>query len=389
MTDWVRTPTELEALAGDLARCRRVALDSESDSLYHHREKVCLLQVATDSGRCCLVDTLALRRQAGLPPAGPAPAALLPLAAVLADPAVLKVLHGADYDVTTLKRDFGFSFASLFDTMIAARFLGRKEIGLQAVARAELGVELSKTSQTDDWSRRPLSPAQEGYALSDVRHLLAVHSRLEAELREKGRLAWVEEECAAVAALDAARRREDGLGWQDLKGVRRLPPRALAVVRELHAWREAQAAATDVPPFKIASTETLLSLAERPPRTVAEIGQIRGAGPRLRHEAAAVLQAIERALALPDAELPRLPRPPKPVVSAATQARVAALRAWRMQEAARQALDIAVVLPQRLLDRLAEAAPRSAEDLAAVPGLRRWRVATFGPALLQVVSRAG
>ena len=93
---------------------------------------------------------------------------LAPLGAAMADPRLVKVLHGADYDVTTLKRDFGFSFASLFDTMLAARLLGKSELGLVAVARDELGVTLTKTNQKDDWSRRPLTPQQEAYALADV-----------------------------------------------------------------------------------------------------------------------------------------------------------------------------------------------------------------------------
>ena len=96
----------------------------------------------------------------------------------LADERLVKVLHGADYDVTTLKRDFGFRFASLFDTMIAARLLGRSELGLVAVARDELGVTLTKTNQKDDWSRRPLTPQQEAYALADVVHLVALRERL-------------------------------------------------------------------------------------------------------------------------------------------------------------------------------------------------------------------
>jgi ribonuclease D len=109
---WVRTPEALLDLARSFEGCRAIALDTESDSLYHHFDKVCLVQVATDRGDACLVDTLAVRD-------------LSPLAPAMADPGLVKVLHGADYDVTTLKRDFGFSFASLFDTMIAARLLGK------------------------------------------------------------------------------------------------------------------------------------------------------------------------------------------------------------------------------------------------------------------------
>ena len=156
--DWIRTGVELGAFARELAGVHALALDSESDSLHHYKEKVCLVQIATDRGHAVLVDPLELPD-------------LTPLASVFADPAVTKVLHGADYDVTTLNRDFGFVFGGLFDSMIAARFLGLPQIGLQAVAKAELGVEISKDSQKDDWSVRPLQAKQEAYALADVQHM--------------------------------------------------------------------------------------------------------------------------------------------------------------------------------------------------------------------------
>ena len=200
-TPWIRTREELGRLAESLAGCAALALDTESDSLHHHVEKVCLVQLATDRGQARLVDPLALADLSALAPA-------------MADPRMVKVLHGADYDVTTLKRDFGFRFAGLFDTMIAARFLGRPQIGLQALAQSELGVALSKDSQRDDWSRRPLTPTQEAYALADVAHLLRLRARLADELRQLGRLAWVEEESAVVAALEAARRGRDPEAYQ-------------------------------------------------------------------------------------------------------------------------------------------------------------------------------
>ncbi len=152
----------------------------------------------------------------------------------MADPGIVKVLHGADYDVSTLKRDFAFSFASLFDTMIAARLLGRPELGLAAVARAELGVTLSKDNQKDDWSRRPLTPQQEAYAAADVAHLVALQQRLTSHLESLGRLAWLREECDAVAALGPAARRRDPDAYLSIKGAKRLAPRALAALRELH-----------------------------------------------------------------------------------------------------------------------------------------------------------
>jgi len=370
----VRTPEHLARLARSLAEGTALALDTESDSLHHHVEKVCLIQVATEHGGACLVDPLAVRD-------------LSPLAPIMADPGVAKVLHGADYDVTTLKRDFGFRFAGLFDTMIAARFLGRPQIGLQAMAQAELGVALSKESQRDDWSRRPLTPTQEQYALADVSHLLVLQGRLAAELRRRGRLAWVEEESDAVAALEPARRGRDPEAYQKVKGLRRLSRRQQAVLREIHGWREGLAEATDVPAFKLLSSEALVELAERAPRTPSELAQIRGLSPRARARSDGLLAAVGRALELPESDLPRLaPAPPRPVVSEPVRKRIESLRKWRTAAAARLAVDVSVVLPQRLLERLAQAGPRDVEGLGQIEGLRRWRVEAFGPELIAALN---
>ena len=377
MTRWARTTAEVADLAAALAGARAIALDTESDSLHHHKEKVCLVQLASDSGLAALVDPLA---GADLAPLGP----------LLADPGVAKVLHGADYDVTTLKRDFGFSFAGLFDTMIASRMLGLPNIGLQAVAAAELGIALSKDSQKDDWSKRPLTPTQERYALADVEHLLALHARLVAKLEAAGRWSWVREESDAVAELPAARRDRDLDAWQRVKGVRRLTRRQQAVLRAAYDWREAIARETDIPSFKISSTEALLAVAEKAPATVADLQAIRGMVPsRFASRAPALVDAIREAVALPDAALPRMPSTPRPPApSEAAKAREDALKKWRTAEAARLAVDVSVVLPQRLLEQVAERPPGRPEDLLRIEGFRRWRVAEFGGALVQVTATA-
>ena len=370
MTTWIRTSAAVADLAAALAGCRALALDTESDSLHHHREKVCLIQLASDAGHAVLIDPLA---GADLSPLGP----------LLADPGVAKVLHGADYDVTTLKRDFGLSFAGLFDTMIASRVLGLPNIGLQAVAGAELGVTLSKDSQKDDWSRRPLTPTQERYALADVEHLLALHALLLAKLQDAGRLAWVREESDAVATLPAARRERDAEAWQRVKGARKLSRRQQAVLRAAYLWREAIARETDIPSFKIQGSETLLAIGERVPATMAELQAIRGGvPPRFASRAPALLAAIQDANALPADALPRLPHVPRPVVTDAARKRVEALKKWRAEEALRLAVDVSVVLPQRLLEQVADTPPARPEDLLRIEGFRRWRVDAFGPALV-------
>jgi len=371
VTRWIRTPEALAEAVRALEGCRAIGLDTESDSLYHHFEKVCLLQLASDRGDAWLVDTLEVRDLSALAPA-------------MADPALVKVLHGADYDVTTLKRDFGFVFASLFDTMIAARLLGGAEIGLAAVARDELGVSLTKQNQKDDWSRRPLTPQQETYAISDVLHLVALRDRLAAKLEAAGRLSWMREECEAVAALEPSAKRKDPDAYLAIKGARRLSPRGLAALRELHAWREGRAEQTDTPAFRILGNEALLRLAEARPG--ADLRALAGLPPRLLERHGRELRAaLAAAAALPEGQLPVVPRSPRPVVPDAALRRIARLKAWRTTKAAELKVDVSVVLPQRLIDRLAEAAPADDAGLAAVEGLRRWRVESFGPELLRAL----
>jgi ribonuclease D len=369
---WIRTAAALEDLTRSLEGCSAIGLDTESDSLYHHKDKVCLAQIATDRGEAYLVDCLAVD--------------LRPLAHAMARPDLVKVLHGADYDVTTLKRDFGFRFESLFDTMIAARLLGRSELGLVAVARDELGVTLTKTNQKDDWSRRPLTPQQEAYALADVVHLLALRGRLVPRLEAVARLSWLREECDAVAALEPLTRRRDPDAYLSVKGARRLPRRALAALRELHAWRERRADETDIPAFKIVGNETLVKLAELLPASAKELRAVPGVMPRLSGQADAILAAVGRAREVPEALLPTLPRVAKPVVSEAALKRIESLKAWRTRKGQELGLDPSVLLPLRLIERVADRAPREPAELRAIEGFRRWRVEAFGNELVAAVS---
>lgn len=370
---WLRTAGDLRAFVATLAGVRRVGLDSEADGLHHYAGRTCLLQLATDRGEAVLIDPIAVPD-------------LSPLAPVLGDPGVRKVLHGSDHDVTTLKRDFGFAFPNMGDTMLAARFLGRTEIGLLACVRDELGATLSKAHQKDDWSVRPLRPEQEAYALKDVLYLLDLEDRFAARLRELGRHGWWEEESAAVAALAPARGGPEPDAFMRIKGAGKLAPRALAVLGEAWRWREGIAERRDVPTFKIVGNETLLEIATTPPRSRDDLRRHRGLLPRLQAEVPALLAGVERALARPEAELPRFPRLPRQLVAEETERRIDALRAWRQKRSAELGLpDVSVLLPQRLLERVAEAAPRDLQALAAVDGLRRWRVADFGEELLAVV----
>ncbi|MGH7348969.1 MAG: ribonuclease D, partial [Candidatus Rokuibacteriota bacterium] len=249
---WIRTPDELQALARELAGAGAVAIDTEADSLHHYPGKLCLVQLADARGRGHLVDPLALRD-------------LSPLGPVLADPSTLKVLHAADNDLAYLKRRYGVAVASLFDTAVAARFLGTTSLGLEGLLTQYLGVTAVKSRQKDDWSRRPLTPEQEAYALDDVLHLIPLREKLLEALHGLGRAQWVEDECAGLAALVVPEKPADPDAYMKLKGARELDARGLAVLRELHAAREALALRLDRPPFMIVGNESLVALAARRP----------------------------------------------------------------------------------------------------------------------------
>jgi len=354
----------------ELADAPELALDTEGDSLHHYPERLALIQIGIPDGGVWLVDPLAL-------------ADLTPLAPLFTAGPTL-VLHAGDNDLVHLKRRYGLTFASVFDTAIAGRFLGGRALGLDVLLDTYLGVTLPPSRQKDDWSQRPLSPAQLAYAAADVQHLFALKARLVEELDKVGRLSWVEEECAALAAQPAPDRPVDPDAWLGARGARDLPLRGMAVLRELWVLREQLARAADRPPFKILNEDTLLRVAQSLPRDLAALGTLPGVTPRvLGRWGGSLLEAVERALALDDRELPVLPpRHTRPSIPGAMSRRIDKLRRWRASATEQVGLEPGVLLPNRLITAIAEAAPRTLEDLARVEGVRRWRVETLGDGLL-------
>ena len=372
---WARTPEALVSLAALLATAPAIAVDTEADSLHHYPAKLCLVQIAPAGGQAWLVDPLALPDLGALKP-------------VFADPRVVKVFHAADNDLVYLKRA-GFEVASLFDTAIAARLLGHTALGLDELLRVHLGVPPGKSRQKDDWSRRPLTPEQETYAANDVLHLHALRDHLASELAGRDRLAWLEEECAALAAAPVAERPTDPDAYLHLKGIKDLDGRGLAVLRELHRMRERLALAQDRPPFMILAHETVVALATTQPKDEAALATVPGCTPRVvRRWGGEILAAVRRGQEVPEDDFPVRPRTARPRVPASVRRRVDALRTWRAGAAQRLGLEPGFLLPQRLIDRLASAPPADVEALAAADGVRRWRASLIGAEIVNVLHNA-
>ncbi len=239
-----------DEIAAQLSEQTELAMDLESNSLHAYRERVCLIQLATDR-ECFVLDPLAVED-------------LSALGTILADPGITKDGHGCDYDVRSLDRDYGFGFRDLFDTQIAARFLGSNTPNLGSVLGDYLGVAIrkSKELQRSDWARRPLSASSLEYASNDVQHLVRLARTLRERLQELDRLDWVEEECERLSHTKYSPPVPEGLAFLRIKGADRLDERELAVLKEMHGWREELAERLDRPPFKVAANGDLLEAAQ-------------------------------------------------------------------------------------------------------------------------------
>lgn len=365
---------QLTRLCAGLAGEPELALDLEADSLHHYREKVCLLQLSTRSATW-LIDPLQVSD-------------LSPLAPLLVDPARLIVLHGGDYDIRSLHRDFGITVARMFDTMIAAQFCGKSEFGLAALLREQFGLELDKRYQKADWSRRPLTPEMADYAAHDTAHLLLLADGLRNRLQQLGRLDWVAEECSLVVN-NRVSDKGDGPLFLNCKGAGKLRPRHLAVLEALLQLREQLAHELDRPPFKVLPAEALLKVAEQLPKAVRDMNQIQGLTPRLLGRYGdRLLEAVCQGQALPEQELPRYPRAkgePNPGI----KARIARLKVWREQLSSRLELATGLLAPNWLLERIAEQQPETLPQLAEIQGIRRWQQELWGKEMIETLAKEG
>jgi ribonuclease D len=296
---WIATSADLAAELADVGP-GPLALDTEADSFHHYRERLCLVQMSFGA-RDLVIDPLA-GLDVGI------------LAPLLADGAVRKILHGADFDVRLLDREHGLTVNGVWDTMIAARLAGIEAVGLAALLEQRFGVRLDKSLQRADWSARPLSAAMREYAVADTRWLEPLAHELGAELDRLGRTQWAEESFRRLEALRWEEPPADR-GFRRIKGSGTLDRRGLAILRELHAMRECLARDEDVPPFRVLGNSGLLEIARRRPCRSDELRAIDGLGPRWYRASGVerILAAIDRAMRLAPEELPRHPdRPPPP-----------------------------------------------------------------------------
>lgn len=370
--EYIDTPERLAALAEELRGLPLLAIDTEAAGFHRYLDRLSLVQLSSRDANY-LVD----------PQAVPDLSALAPL---LADPAVESIFHDADYDLRILDRDAGLTVRGLFDTQIAAAFLGERSLGLGSVVEKYLGLKLPKAYQRADWAERPLSEGMLDYAATDTVHLPNLRDRLREELVQRGRLAWAEEEFRRREETRWTESSDTREGWMRVKGARDLPPRGLAILRELHAWREGVARERDQATFRVLGNEALIALSVHPPRTMEALASVSGVSEGMaQRRGREILQAVARGLAVPEENLLRFPRGVRPERDPELEARTERIKAVRNRRAAELELDPGFLMGRALLEEIARHTPSTPEELLEVPGVRRWQVEAMGEELLRAL----
>ncbi len=354
-----------------------IAVDTEADSLHHFQEKLCLIQIS-DPHRDIIVDPLKVPD-------------LSPLAEIFANPAQVKVLHGADYDVVSLKRDFKIETRNIFDTMLAAQFLGFPHIGLADLIERFFGIEIDKRYQRHDWASRPLLPEHLDYARGDTHWLLALREIMSYKLEKAGRLEHVLEECQLIEAREWSGRVADPtVDFLRIRGATALDEPGLRVLRAVVVYRSEQARLMDRPAFKVIPDDRLLELSFRRPGTPEEVAQILKAGsPLHRRHGVALFEAVQRGLSdptpLPDRRKQVSQRQPAP--AAGGERLLGPLKEWRNEVVRTLGYNPAVVANNTLLKEVARLAPATLEELEQVPGIRAWQLRDFGEQIVGVIQQ--
>jgi ribonuclease D len=322
--DWITDQATFEALVDELPDTSAYALDTE-----FHRERTYLPQLAVVQlatlERIALVDALVVDVRA--------------LSRAFDTDAVC-VMHAGSQDLEILELETDAVPKHMFDTQIAALFCGYRTSSLGKLVEGFLGVQLDKSAQLTDWTRRPLPEADLRYAASDVAHLLELRDTLIGRLDERGRLRWAEEEIERLRSKDRSPPAADTLWWK-LRGKTKLNGRARGVAQELAAWRDHVARKQNRPPRTVLSDMALLALAQRPARNVEQLRGVRNLDLRRFKHTDQLLSAIQRGTQLPKDAI-RLP-PKKPENLPNVDGVIALCLAWLAQRASEEGLDMSVL----------------------------------------------
>jgi ribonuclease D len=364
---WIDDQQTFDDAFARVAQEATVAVDTEADSLHSYFDKVCLIQISIP-GDDLVIDPLR-------------PLDLKRFGDVLADRNIVKVLHGADYDLRILNRDFGFTIGNVIDTMVCAQLLGYEQFGLGALLQRHFGMTVDKSHQRADWAMRPLPPQMLDYAATDTRHLIALAAKLREELEALGRWDWALEEFSRLENIRFSEKEDDGEPFRRLKSLGGLDRRALAIVRDLYNWRDDLARKADRPPFKIIGNDAIVEVAKARPQTFAELTAIKAVSQYHRNRYSRdLLRMVAAALALPEEVLPEKSESKGWIRDKALESRINKLKTARDRVAKELKIDGSVLAPRHILTAIAQSGTLD------VPVMREWQKRVLGPVLAPLMA---
>jgi len=363
-TDWVN-------LVNHLNQQKIVAFDLEANGMHAYPEHICLLQFGTDNDQFIVY-----------PEAIESPKLLCDF---FNNDEVEKIFHSCDYDIRSLHRDYGVSVSNMFDTAVAAQFLGAKQLGLANVINKFLNVEIEKSKkfQKMDWGKRPLPDEALNYAADDVIHLIKLRNILVKKLKKLNRLDWVKEEIARLSTVRFKNNNSKNEAYLKIKGIRALKPRQLAILKELCIFREKIAVRKNMPPFKVVSNKLLISIAKKPD---VDLNSMKGIGKwLLNNHKDLFVKAINKGIAAEPVFLDALPK--KPSWNNGSNARLTALKKWRLGKGEELSLDPAVIWPTSSLQNIARKPDCFEKEINKNSDIRNWQKNVFSNELKNFIEK--
>jgi ribonuclease D len=363
----------------ELAKEPVLGVDTEADSMYCYTEKLCLIQVS-DRNKDYIIDPLQV-------------ADMSAFGAILEDEKIVKIFHGADYDVVSMKRDLGVQIRNIFDTMVSSQILGLPRVGLADLVNTFFGVKLDKKYQRYNWSLRPLMPEHLAYARGDSHFLLSLRELLTHKLKALGRLEIADEEFALLENREWTHREFDPDDFVRIKNSSGIDDDGLRVLRKLFVYRDGCAAKANRPPYKVIPNQVLLLLARKRPEKMSDLkGLVRAGSTMVKRHGVHMLKAIEDGLAddsaLPDTRSRR--KSSEDAVKAPFGGRDAErlfqkLKGWRATTMSEESLPGAMLASNSQLKTLAGWRPKSHDELRELKDVRNWQVDRYGEQWLEII----
>jgi len=363
----VDNPDAFQKMLGNFRRISQLAVDTESNSLFAYTEQVCLIQFSTGKADY-LVDPLAEIDISGLK-------------TIFANPKIEKIFHAAEYDILCLKRDYGFEFSNLFDTMQAARILGIEKLGLANMLADLFGIEHPKGLQKADWAKRPLTPEMCAYGRMDTHYLKQLRDTLAGQLAEKQLVDLAHEDFIRLCQVEP--NHKNNTLYTQVSGYHKLEPQVLRILDELCLYRDDLARKMDRPHFKVMGNSVLLSVAQAQPNTIQLLKEVDDISPKVVERfGEGLVGAIKRGLNLSPIVLEKRMRPVQEYVD-----RLQALQDWRKEAAGKMKVQSDIILPRDVLEQIAATRPRNSAELEALMQSIPWRFSQYGREILKAIAK--